>query len=217
MIKDYCYVVPPPKLKLNDWRWVYDVLIQPIAIERGFKCDLGQVMGEPGALIDNILSKLIQAELAVVDVSECGDPRAYYQLGVRHARSNRTILISQRDANIPNDFKPYSLITYSSEAREISRFREQFQELIVRIRTDPEEPDNPVQRFLSGGGRLIEENQALQSRLTELEQTVRENKDLQGKVIELERTLTTLASAPQRETQRAITFKPVPPAGSASD
>jgi hypothetical protein len=213
MIKDYCYVVPPARLKAKDWQWVFKVLIQPIVEKKGLKCDLGQIMGEPGTLIDNILSKLLQAELAIVDVTEADDPRAYYQLGVRHARSNRTILISERDANIFSDFRPYYVITYSSEARDITRFQEQLQELIDRIRSEPEEPDNPVQRFLGGSGKLIEENNALQARLSELEKTVRENKELQTKVTDLERTLTTLASAPQQPPHQTIKFKPVPPTG----
>jgi hypothetical protein len=164
-------------------------------------------------LIDNILSKLLPAELAIIDVSDDDDPRAYYQLGVRHARSNRTILISHRDSSILSDFKPYYVITYTEEAKDITEFQKQLQNLIDKIRKAPDEPDNPVQRFLSGAGRLIEENRALQSKLEELEKTVRENRDLQNKVTELERTLTTLASAPQQPPRQTIKFKPVPPTG----
>lgn len=209
MNNSYCYVVPPGKVSRSDWQYVFDVLISPIAEKKGMKCVLGQVMGE--ALIDNILAKLLQADLAIIDVSGDDDPRAYYQLGVRHARSNRTILIGQHDTNIISDFKPYYVVTYSSAAKDITKFQQQLESLIDRIRCAPDEPDNPVQRFLSGAGKLIEENHALQSKLEELEKTVRDNKNLQSKVTELERTLTTLASAPQEPPHQTIKFKPVPP------
>ena len=212
MIKGYCYVVPPATFKARDWEWVYNVVIQPLLARNEITCDLGRVMGESGVLIDNILSKLLQAEFAIVDVTETDDPRTHYLLGVRHARSNRTILISQSDESILNDFRPYRVITYSSEGREINRFQEQLHEFLKQIRSAPEEPDNPVQRFLGGAG-LVEENQALQAKLADLEKTVRENTDLQGKVTELERTLTTLASAPQQPPHQTIKFKPVPPIG----
>lgn len=211
MSNGYCYVVPPGEVKRSEWQWVFDVMIAPIAQKSGLSCVLGQVMGE--GLIDNILSKLLQAELAIIDVSDEKDPRAYYQLGVRHARSNRTILISQRDATIFSDFKPYYVITYSSAAKDIIKFQKQLQDVIDKIRSAPDEPDNPVQRFLSGAGKLIEENRALQAKLEQLENTVRDNKDLQTKVTELERTLTTLASAPQQPPHQTIKFKPVPPTG----
>ena len=68
-----------------------------------------------------------------------------------------------------------------------------------------------MQRFLGGVGKLLEQNQALAAKLSELEQTVRDNKDLQNKVVELERYLTTLASAPQQPPHETIKFKPVPP------
>lgn len=211
MIENYCYVVPPATFKANEWGWVYDVLIKPIAEKRGMKCDLGQIMGEPGTLIDNILSKLLQAELAIVDITGGTDPRVFYQLGVRHARSNRTILVCQHDTDIFNDFRPYHVITYSAAARDITNFQAQLLQTIDTIRGNPDEPDNPVQRFLGGVGKLMEEKQALAAKLAEMEQSVRENKDLQNKVEELERTLTTLASAPQQPPHETIKFKPVPP------
>jgi len=209
MSNGYCYVVPPGNVGRSDWQYVFDVLISPVIEKKGMKCVLGQMMGE--ALIDNILAKLLQAELAIIDISSEDDPRAYYQLGVRHARSNRTILIGHYDTNIISDFKPYYVVNYSSAAKDITKFQQQLEALIDRIRNAPDEPDNPVQRFLSGAGKLIDENRALQSKLEELEKTVRENQDLQNKVMELERTLTTLASAPQQPPHQTIKFKPVPP------
>jgi hypothetical protein len=210
MIKNLCYVVRPPKIVLSEWQWVYNVVIQPIAVEQGFKCDLAKVMGDPGTLIDNIILHLVHAELVVIDVTRCDDPRAYYQLGVRHARSNRTILIAKNDSDILSDLKPYNLITYSDAGTEIAKFQARFRELVETIRREPEEPDNPVQHYLNGAGKLLEQNQALEEKLSQLEQTMHENKDLQAKVAELERTMTTLASAPQPP-RKTITFTPVPP------
>lgn len=213
MIKNLCYVIPPPKLNPVEWQWVYNVVILPIAQEQGFTCDMAKVMGEEGTLIDNIIENLVQAELVVVDVTMCDDPRAYYQLGVRHARSNRTIVIAKSGSDILSDLKPYKLITYSDEGKAIGSFQDKFRKLVKLIKNSPEEPDNPVQHYLNGVGKLLEQNQAMEEKLTRLEQTVRENKNLQDKVAELERTLTTLASAPQPPPRKTITFTPVPPTG----
>ncbi|MET0649058.1 MAG: hypothetical protein ABW208_20810 [Pyrinomonadaceae bacterium] len=211
MLKDVCYVVRPAKPSLGDWRWVYDELVQPTAQSTGLRCVLGTVMGETGTLIEDLIKNLIHAELVIVDISGCDDPKTFYQLGVRHARSNRTILITPNQDDVFSDFQPFYSLTYPNEAKAFPAFRRALKEMIDKIREQPEEPDNPVQRYLNGAARLVEENRDLHQKLDDLQRVARENQDLKEKMADLERTLTTLAAAPQsHRPEKRIVFTPLP-------
>jgi hypothetical protein len=210
MLKDMCYVVRPAKMTLAEWKWVFDELLEPTAKDAGFTCVLGAIMGEPGTLLDSLISKLVQAEMVIVDISGCNDPKTFYQLGVRHARSNRTILITPNKDDIFYDFQPFYSLTYPNSPRDFPAFRRALKEMMLKIRQEPEEPDNPVQRYLSGAGRLAEENKLLHEKLDELERVAQENQHLKDKLADVERTIQILREAPRVvRPDQPIKFRPI--------
>lgn len=211
MLENLCYVVRPAKPPLADWRWVFDELLQPAARELGLTCELGAVMGERGTIIEDLIKYLIHAELVIIDISGCDDPKAFYQLGVRHARSNRTILITPNKDDVFSDFQPFHSLTYPNTARDFPAFRRALKEMVGMIRQQPDEPDNPVQRYLNGAARLLEENRLLREKLDELQRFASENDDLKAKVSNMERILKDLSAAPQTERpEKRIVFTPLP-------
>jgi hypothetical protein len=186
-------------------------LLQPTARELGLTCVLGAVMGETGTIIEDLIKHLIHAELVIVDISGCDDPKAFYQLGVRHARSNRTILITPNKDDVFSDFQPFHSLTYPSNAKDFPAFRRALKEMVSTVRQQPDAPDNPVQRYLNGAARLIEENRVLHEKLDELQRVANENDNLKAKMADLERTLTALAGAPQsNRSEKRIVFTPLP-------
>lgn len=170
MKESFCYVVHPANDN-HDWQLIFYTLIEPAAREAGFsECVLGAPTGAAGILIEDIVSALVEAELVVVDVTGCNDPDAFYQLGVRHARSNRTILIAQDHKHIQSVFMPYHSIIYSTQGLQApTDFRKNFLEVVSKIRAEPEKPDNPVMRFIRRDVELREELEALRKQVAELE------------------------------------------------
>lgn len=170
MKKELCYVVHPAT-KDQEWSEIFDILIKPAVEKAEFaNCVLGLPMGEPGSPIEDIISPLVDADLVVIDVTACNDPTLFYLLGVRHARSNRTILITQNPDCILTDFRPYHSITYNTQGLSAAKdFEKQFVEVLTRIETDPERPDNPVLRYIKRDVEWREMIQAQQKKIEELE------------------------------------------------
>lgn len=150
MKKGFCYVVHPDNDR-QDWQLIFDALIEPAARAAGFtECVLGRPFGGLGVSTEDIVEAMIEAELVIVDVSGYDDPLVFYQLGVRHARSCRTILIAQDQAHIPPVFATCSLLPYTMQNLQNSKiiFRENLGRLVGEILKTPEKPDNPVLRHI---------------------------------------------------------------------
>jgi len=171
MEESICYVIHPTR-EIPKWRSVFQFFIEPAAKKAGFECKLGLPMGAKGSPIDEIISPLIEAELVVADVTSCNDPAVFYLLGVRHARSNRTILVAQGESDILDDFRPYHSITYKPDLEAQPDFEKEFQRVIDRIRARPEEPDNPVLRYLQRDLALSEELQILRKQVEDLQRAL---------------------------------------------
>lgn len=76
------------------------------------------------------------------------NPNVFYELGIRHALSNRTILVSQSLDDIPSDLREYRTIIYDTTAKGSALFSQQLKKFFDEIEKDPEQPDNPVRANL---------------------------------------------------------------------
>lgn len=169
MKEGFCYVIRPNN-DAQDWQLIFETIIEPAVIEAGFtECVLGAPMGTPGVPIHKIVSALVEAELLIADVTGCNDPDVFYKLGVRHARSNRTILIAQDNADIPGVFVPYHSITYKPDLQALKDFKKQLLEKVSKIKAEPESPDNPILNYLKRDVELHEELQSLRKQVADLE------------------------------------------------
>jgi DNA-binding PadR family transcriptional regulator len=97
----------------------------------------------PGAFIRDILQYIAGAHTVIADLTD-QNPNVFYELGVRHALSPRTILIAQRVEDIPSDLRGYRTIIYRTSPDGVSAFQREIQEYLQAIQADPERPDNPV-------------------------------------------------------------------------
>ncbi len=170
MKKDLCYMIYPAT-DGQDWELIFRSLVKPAAQTAGFEqCKLSLPMGKPGSPIEDIISPLVEADLVVIDVTGCDDPPTFYLLGVRHARSNRTILITQDPLHILTDFRPYHSITYDTQGLKAQEnFKKGFQAVLARIEAEPEKPDNPVLRYIERDVAWRETIQIQQRKIEELE------------------------------------------------
>jgi len=168
-MKKICYVIHPTH-EIPKWSSVLDQFIKPAAQAAGYRCDIGLKMGAERSHIDKIVRPLLDADIVVADVTGGRDPATFYLLGVRHAHTNHgTILIAQNAADIPRDFQSYHPISYTPDLEGHPLFHRDFLALIEKIRSEPTEPDNPVQNILRQSVESSEEILQLRNRLTELE------------------------------------------------
>jgi hypothetical protein len=148
-----CFVVSPigeqGTERFETFRGVLDRLIRP-AIETS-NLDLRVIRADeihrPGSFIRDVLEYLAGAYLVIVDLTG-QNANVFYELGVRHALSPRTILIARATTDIPADLREYRTLIYSGSAEGDEAFRRSLRTYLEEIEKEPEAPDNPVLSWL---------------------------------------------------------------------
>jgi hypothetical protein len=113
------------------------------------QCIRGDRDARPGEIVRGVISDLVESELAIA-VLTGHNPNVFYELGVRHAVGNNTLLLAENEDEVPFDLRTQRLILYSNRgimnARALTR---NIQDGIRQMIAAPqEEPDNPVRRYL---------------------------------------------------------------------
>lgn len=106
-------------------------------------------ISQPGSFIKDILEQLQNSYIVIANLTGL-NPNVFYELGVRHSLSNRTIMITEDLSKLPSDLKEYRVIEYSAELTAIESFKEELKKAIKSILENPEKSDNPVQDRLPG-------------------------------------------------------------------
>jgi hypothetical protein len=96
-----------------------------------------------GSFIKDILDSIYNSHVVIADLTE-QNPNVFYELGVRHALSPRTILIAQSIDDIPSDLREYRTIVYDTSAKGAAEFATRLKKFLGEIQKEPERPDNPV-------------------------------------------------------------------------
>ena len=101
----------------------------------------------PGEIISHIIENLTTSDIVIADLSG-RNPNVFYELGVRHAVRNNTILISEDLDDIPFDLRGLRTITYGYDPEHMLKLKDSLARAIRAIHQRPETVDNPVQNFL---------------------------------------------------------------------
>jgi hypothetical protein len=101
----------------------------------------------PGDIVEHVIESLINAQMVIADLTG-KNANVFYELGVRHAVRNATILIAEGNEHIPFDLRTLRAIVYQYTPQGMIRFRRQLQEAVVSIVNAPDRIDNPVRRIL---------------------------------------------------------------------
>ena len=86
----------------EEWTETFEHIFRPAIESTGFICRRAQV--STGSLITSIIDDLRTSRIVLADITD-QNPNVFYELGVRHALSKRTIIISQRAEDIPSDLR----------------------------------------------------------------------------------------------------------------
>jgi hypothetical protein len=181
--KDAFVIMPfsaTPNHSEEEWKNTYEYVIAPAITNAGYSCSRAEP--ERGSLIVSIVDKLHSSWLVVADLTD-RNANVFYELGVRHALSKRTILLSQVDSDIPSDLRGYWYIRYGLKPNEVDDLKKLLKIVIENMDVNPEKSDSPVSDFLSRSNLSAHsiENKNNLKKLTALETELSRN------IIELSR------------------------------
>ena len=147
-----CFVIMPfsasKACTQKEWDEVFNKLIKPAVEKAGFGYECERSSAQTGNIIEDILDALNRADLVVADLTD-RNPNVFYELGVRHALRNSTILIAQNLADIPFDLLPYATQTYNWKIDvERKAFMKRIREIIGLVERTPERAESPVRKYL---------------------------------------------------------------------
>jgi hypothetical protein len=156
-----CFVIMPFGNLLSDpdrrrqLDLLYDGLIKPAVEsvripgrpEETIACHRGDKEARPGEIISHIVENLVEADISIADLSG-RNPNVFYELGVRHAVNDNTILIAQSEDDIPFDLRGQRLIIYRCDFEGSVQLRTALVHAIEDVLLSPKRVDNPVRRYL---------------------------------------------------------------------
>lgn len=139
----------------KEWTEIYENVFKHAIIgsRLGYECERSSI--RTGAFIKDILTKLNQADVVLADLTDM-NPNVFYELGVRHTLTNRTILVSRNLDDVPSDLKQYGVITYDTSPSGVDQFKKDIRKILIDIRDNPDRPDNPVSDYLKLKSILID-------------------------------------------------------------
>lgn len=125
---------------------VESIQIPSLPNER-IECHRADKIARPGEIISHVIESLVESDIVIADLSE-RNPNVFYELGVRHAMNNNTILIADDLDDIPFDLRALRTVVYRYEPESMLALKSSIEKAISEIVQEPDRIDNPVRRFL---------------------------------------------------------------------
>lgn len=120
----------------SEWTKIYEHIFKPSIEECGYLCERAVPTGSP---IKSIIEKLRHSTIVLADFTDA-NPNVFYELGVRHSLSKRTIIVAQRIEQIPTDLRGYWSIIYGRQTAEVNQFSGNLKKVISEMMENPDIP-----------------------------------------------------------------------------
>ncbi len=154
VIMGYGKKTDPTLGKTFDLDVTYNSIIRPAVEKSGYKCVRGDEILESGIIDKSMYALLIHADLVIADITTF-NPNAIYELGIRHAaRPFSTIVMKEKDGNIPFDINHNKTFTYTHMgedigSKEAERCISALTNLIIEV-DKAKETDSPLFHHIRG-------------------------------------------------------------------
>jgi len=154
VIMGYGKKTDPTLGKTFDLDVTYNNIIKPAVESAGFMCVRGDEILESGIIDKSMYALLIHADLVIADITTY-NPNAIYELGIRHAaKPFSTIIMKEKDGNIPFDISHNKTFIYSHMGEDIGvtetkRCINALKKLIVEV-DKAKETDSPLFHHIRG-------------------------------------------------------------------
>ena len=149
-----CFVIMPfsstKSCTESQWTDIFENMIKPAVEGSGFDYECFRASLKIGNIIRDILDNLNKSDIVIADMTD-QNPNVFYELGVRHALRNATILIAQDMQHVPFDLRHYAAILYEWTTK-IGReeFKKKITSAIAEIEKDPDGANvmSPIREYL---------------------------------------------------------------------
>jgi hypothetical protein len=151
-----CFVIMPfsstPSCSEGEWTEIFENLFKPAFEEIGYICERAEPM--TGNLTESIVRKLRFSTVVLADITD-KNPNVFYELGIRHSLSKRTIVVAQNSNDVPSDLRGYWFTRYGIRPAQVISFKRDIKRLVGEIESNPDKSDNPVSDFLDKEGLSV--------------------------------------------------------------
>jgi len=147
-----CFVIMPfsttASCTKEEWTWIFENVFKPAVEGAGLDYQCRRSVATRGNIVASILEELNDAYIVLADLTD-HNVNVFYELGVRHSLRDRTILVAQRNDDIPFDLQAYAYHVYDWKTPEgCTALAQKLTQLLADVDANPERPDNPVSDFL---------------------------------------------------------------------
>jgi CheY-like chemotaxis protein len=192
-----CFVVMPFSKTSNEhtteyWNTFFSNFIKPTVEKLGYSCRRSNA--QPGSIINGLIKELVYADLVLAVLTDF-NPNVWYELGIRHASKNGTIMMIEEGQKLPFDISQYGVIMYNDKITGAAVFEKNLSDFIQKI--ESEKPaDSPASGFLTISKSETQEQKGLekiyQDKLDKIYQFIKEfqgDRDASSKPKETKRHL----------------------------
>jgi response regulator RpfG family c-di-GMP phosphodiesterase len=153
--KKKCFVIMPfsatTSCNQDHWSEIFENTIKAAVDESGFNYECFRASCVIGNIIKDIIDHLNKSDVVIADMTD-RNPNVFYELGVRHALKDATILITQNMNDIPFDLRHYAAIEYDWKTKKgRDNFKEEIKRVFLKIESDPARNNtmSPVRQYLN--------------------------------------------------------------------
>jgi hypothetical protein len=131
----------------KEWTLIFDEIKSAVK-DSGLGYTCKRSTATRGNILKDIIVDLYNSDAVIADLTD-KVANVFYELGVRHALKNKTIILTQRRNDAPFDLSNYASHVYKWRSKKgIENLKKKIQELLIDIEKHPEKPDNPVSDYL---------------------------------------------------------------------
>ena len=94
-----------------------------------------------GDIIRHVIEQLVTSDIVIADLTG-KNPNVFYELGVRHAVSNNTILIAEDIEDIPFDLRSLRAIPYQFDPEHMLEFKRTLTKAVKQVLSEQDQIDN---------------------------------------------------------------------------
>lgn len=90
---------------------LYEEVIRPVTQQAGFEAHRADDIYRPGVILRDIIQSIHDASVIIAEITPA-NPNVFYELGFAHARGKPTILLAEKDRELPFDISGFRCIFY---------------------------------------------------------------------------------------------------------
>lgn len=143
-----CFVLMPFK---EDLKEIYTEVYKPVCSENGIECWRVDEIARPGSITRDIVEGILDADIIIADLTT-KNPNVFYELGIAHSTSNKTIMTAQSKEDVPFDIAAYRVIFYEHTLKGCKKLSESLDLAIKELLAALNRTSNPFQEVVASRG-----------------------------------------------------------------